>query len=87
VLELLLDGATSRTPPTEAELRAWADAYELPMTTVGPVNERARQVFTDREYAYIVELETMTVVWRHNMLYGNPTIVDQAIDEFLSDFQ
>ena len=87
MVELLLDGASVRTPPREEELHAWAEAYDLPMTTVGPVDDRARQVFADREWGYIIELETMTVVWTRQALYSSPTISDFTIDAFLSEFR
>lgn len=85
-MELLLDGASSRVPPTEAELRAWADAYDLPMTTVGPIDDRTRQVFADREFGYVIDLETMTVVWRRQALFSTPTISDLAIEALLDEF-
>lgn len=86
VLELLLDGPRSNTAPTDQELAAWIQAYSLTVTSVRRVDARTREVFADREYAYIVDLSTMQVVWREQGLYATPTIADVAVDKILADY-
>lgn len=85
-MEIVLDGNQFGTLPTETELTAWVEAYALTVTTVARVDDRARNVFADREYAYIIDLWTMQVVWREQALFTTPTIVDIGIDTILSDF-
>ena len=85
VVEVLLDAGIGE-PPTEEELTAWIEAYSLTVTTVGRVDARTREVFSDREYAYIIDLETMQVVWQTQALFSSPTITELGIDKILLDY-
>jgi hypothetical protein len=82
ILELVHEGQ-SGDPPTESELRAWIGAHGLSVATAGPADERTKVVFPNREYAYIIDLRTMTVVWRESGLYATPTIADTAADAMI----
>lgn len=86
VLELLLDGLGTNQDPTEREIAAWIEAHDLSVTTAGPREDRVRKVFPSREYAYIVELGTMTVLWREEGLYASPTVAAVGIDRMLQAY-
>lgn len=86
IMQILLDGTSGSVAPTQEGLTAWVNAYELTTTTVRRLDARTREVFTDREYAYIVDLETMTVLWRGAALYGNPSISVRGIEKILADY-
>jgi hypothetical protein len=86
VLELLLDGSRNNIAPTDQELSAWIQAYGLTVTSVRRIDARTREVFADREFAYIIDLSTMQVVWRQQGLFTTPTIVDVGIDKILADY-
>jgi hypothetical protein len=40
-------------------------------------------VFPSREYVYIIELETMRVVWAEQALFVDPSITELGIDAYL----
>jgi hypothetical protein len=82
VIELVHEGQ-SGAPPTESELRAWMGAHDIESVTVGPADDRTKAVFPEREYAYIVDLRSMTVVWRERGLYASPTIGAVGADAIL----
>jgi len=84
IIELLVDGSAAGADPTFKELDNWIVTGGLEVTTVAPGDERVREVFPTREYAYIIELETMEVVWRHFGLYERPTTVWYSVDALLS---
>lgn len=85
VIELLLQGSGS-APPTEDEVRAWVTTHDLETTTVGAVDARPRVVFADREVAFIIDLDTMTVLWKQSGLYANPSLFVTSIDAMLVDY-
>ncbi|HSC87263.1 MAG TPA: hypothetical protein VLC09_08340 [Polyangiaceae bacterium] len=86
IIELLVDGTASGSDPTFAELADWIDMGGLTVNTVAPGDERVREVFPSREHAYIIDLETMQVVWRHSGLFENPSTVDRAVSTLLSQY-
>jgi hypothetical protein len=86
ILELLVDGSASGADPTFKELDEWVEKGGLEVTTVLPGDDRVREVFPSREYAYIIELATMKVVWRHSGLFEQPSTVERAVDALLSQY-
>ena len=48
------------------DLNAWIDAYDLPVTTVAPLDDSTMQELGIRETAFVVDLTTMEIVWRTN---------------------
>jgi hypothetical protein len=81
VAQLLLQG-TSSSPPSDQELGAWAEVSELNVSVLGPASERVAAVFPEREWGFIVRLDTMEVVWRTRVdLYAEPTVSRHGIDE------
>lgn len=87
IAHILLDGTRSGTAPTDDEFVNWAKAASLRISVLGHESERVRAVFPAREWGFIVELETMKVVWREQVeLYAKPTvstISTQKLAEFL----
>jgi len=83
IIELVHEGQDG-SPPSESELRAWATAYRLHVPTAGGADARAHAVFPDRDTAYVVDLRTMTVVWRERGLYATPTIGATGADALLA---
>lgn len=63
VVELLVDGQGYGVEPTQEELEVWVDLAGLNMHTLAAGEDRVTEVFVDRDYVYIIDLETMTVVW------------------------
>lgn len=56
VVEILMTG----------DLNAWIDAYDLPVTTVAPLGPETKDQLGIRESGFIVDLATMTIVWKVN---------------------
>ena len=48
--------------------------------TALPGDDRAATVFPSREYVYIIELETMQVLWAEQAFFVNPTITQTGMD-------
>lgn len=71
-VDLLAAGETSTVPATEVHLGAWIEAFEIPFTTaidlpgVGP---RILKDFSPAENAYLVELDTLTILQRETSPY------------------
>ncbi len=86
IVELVIDGSSPGENAKQSHLEFWIESAGLGVTTVGPVDDRAREIFPEREFAYIVDLATMEVVWRGEGLYATPTITTQAVDEMLSNW-
>lgn len=86
ILELLVDGSASGFDPTFRELDQWVEMGGLEITTVAPGDDRVREVFPSREHAYIVELETMKVVWKHSGLFERPSTVERAVSALLGQY-
>ncbi len=79
IIELVLE-APDGSVPTPAQLGSWAAGSDLTVTTVAPGDDRAATVFPSREYVYIIELETMQVLWAEQAFFVNPTITQTGMD-------
>lgn len=64
VLELVVDGQATGFDPSKEELDVWVKLSDLQVSTMGPGDDNLRKVFPSRDHVYIVDLETMEVVWR-----------------------
>lgn len=74
--------------PDEETLSSWSESFEIQATTMAPASDgRAAEIFSVRETGYIIDLETMEVVWRENALFGNPTIATIGIDRMVELLQ
>lgn len=82
IIELVLEGGYD-VLPTDEQLALWIEGSDLTVTTVRPADERTPLVFPSREYVYIVELDTMQVVWAEQALFTDPTITEQGIEALL----
>ncbi len=82
IIELLLEGQ-SYTTPEDDELTAWVKTSDLTVTTVRGADLRTEAVFPSREYVYIVELESMKVVWAKQALYSSPSITEEGVEALL----
>ncbi len=82
IIELLLEGQSYITPDDE-ELTAWVKTSDLTVTTVRGADARTEAVFPSREYVYIVELESMKVVWAKQALYSSPSITEEGVKALL----
>jgi len=81
VVNLLLEGL-GRSLPTDSELTNWATAAELDISVMGAADEQTRAVFPEREWAYILRLDTMQVVWSVEVpLYNDPTVSEIGLDQ------
>ena len=71
----------------DSEVVAWAQAADLSTLVLVPGNERALAVFDQREFAYVIDLETMKVVFaEHVGIYTNPSaavVVMDKLEEFI----
>ena len=81
VVELLVDGRSSEVDPKIDELEAWVKSASLTWPTVTPGDDRTRTVFPRREYIYLVDLDTMQVVWRAYGFSNDTTIGQLLVDE------
>lgn len=80
VAQLLLQGGGS-AQPTDAELLNWAQAGSLPVSVLGPVDDEAARVFPQREWMFVLRLDTMQVVWRQQVsLYATPTTSQLGVE-------
>jgi hypothetical protein len=82
IIELVLEGGYDILP-TDSELTLWVQGSDLTVTTVRPADDRTLIVFPSREYVYIVELDTMQVLWAEQALFTDPTITEQGIAALL----
>jgi hypothetical protein len=82
IIELVLESPSS-VDPTPMELSSWALGSDLTVTTVGPGDDRTLLVFPDREYVYIVEMQTMEVVWALEAAFSDPSVTESGIDALL----
>jgi hypothetical protein len=82
IIELVLESPSS-VDPTPMELSSWALGSDLTVTTVGPGDDRTLLVFPDREYVYIVEMQTMEVVWALEAAFSDPSVTETGIDALL----
>jgi hypothetical protein len=82
IVGILLEGLT-REPPTDDELNAWARSAGLEASVMGATSDgRTTSVFPEREWAYILRLDTMQVVWRQQVaLYATPTSSRVGLDQ------
>lgn len=81
VAELLLEG-TGSDAPSDTETKAWAEAAGLTVSVLGPASERVAEVFPEREWAFLVRLDTMQVVWRVEVpLYADVTVAEHGLTE------
>lgn len=56
IVEILMTG----------DLAAWANTYDLNVTTVSPKDSQTYNLLGIRETAFIVDLRTMQIVWKYN---------------------
>jgi hypothetical protein len=64
VIELVVDGQATGLDPSKEELDVWVELSDLQVTTMGAGDDNLRKVFPTRDHVYIIDLETMEVVWR-----------------------
>lgn len=64
VLELVVDGQATGVDPSKEELDVWVELSDLKVSTMGPGDDNLRKVFPSRDHVYIIDLQTMEVVWR-----------------------
>jgi hypothetical protein len=83
VLEILIDGDVIGDDPTWEQLNTWVTWNDLQTTTAIPGDDSVREVFPDRDFVYIVDLETMKVVWRAEGPSLNPTTSEIGAEEML----
>src|SRR5690606_36353555 len=76
VLEILVDGDVIGDDPTTDQLSAWVVSNDLRITTVIPGDDYVREVFPDRDHVYIVDLETMEIIWRAEGPSTNPAVTE-----------
>jgi len=81
VLEILVDGDVIGDDPTTDQLSAWVVSNDLRITTVIPGDDYVREVFPDRDHVYIVDLETMEIIWRAEGPSTNPAVTEIAAIE------
>lgn len=65
-VQMLLTGAGT-SAPTDVEIDAWAQAANLTTLVVGPGDDRMNAVFPTRQIGYIIELETMRIVFAEDI--------------------
>jgi hypothetical protein len=61
IVEILLTG----------ELESWIDSYGLRVTVVRPKDGATEEVLGGREWAYVVDLSSDTVVWKEFGSYSS----------------
>lgn len=83
VVELLVDGRSVGADPTREELEVWADTADLKFPTAMPGDEETRKVFPHREYAYLIDLDSMEVIFRTSGFHEDTTVAEEAINELL----
>lgn len=81
VVELLVDGRSSEEDPKIEELDAWVDSASLTWPTLTPGDERTRIVFPQREHIYLVDLDTMQIVWTAYGFSNDTTVAQRLITE------
>ncbi len=86
LLELIVDGQGVGVDPTKNELELWAEYGGLRFTTSGPGADQTREVFPEREHVYIVDLQSMKVVWTEEGLYNNPSVAQLGIEQLLGTY-
>jgi hypothetical protein len=69
VVEVVEQGA-SPGPPDTGDLDGWIQTYGLEITTVRPKDGATMQL-EGREWAYIVDLDDMKIVWKAFGSYGS----------------
>jgi len=75
VVEILLSG----------DLDTWAEAFALPVSTVRPLDGETKELLGGREWNYIVDTTTLTIVWMEFGSYSNGgSTVDRGIDELVA---
>jgi hypothetical protein len=85
-LELVVDGQVLGADPTKEELDVWVELNDLEVTTMGPGDDRLRSVFPTRDMVYIIDLETMTVVWRQDGPQNGRAASETGALEILSGY-
>lgn len=84
VLEFVVDGNATGSPPSTREVEVWAESTDLTIPTVGPGDDRVVKVFPHRDFVYIIDLETMAVVYRIEGLNSDPMPIEIAAKELLN---
>jgi|GEM_PF-3347738 len=82
-IELLMDGAEADYDPSRDELVLWSKTGGLGIPTVMAGEPDTRNVFPTRERVYILDLDTMAVVWRAEGFYSDTTITGEAINALI----
>lgn len=85
-LELVVDGQVLGADPTKEELDVWVELNDLQVSTMGPGDDRLRSVFPTRDMVYIIELETMKVVWRQDGPKNGRAASETGSLEILSEY-
>lgn len=71
----------------DSQIKAWAEFAELSTLVLAPGDARTRAVFNKREFAYVIELETMKVVFAEDVgIYARPSaafVVMDRLEEYL----
>jgi hypothetical protein len=88
VIELMIDGPQVGQDATQSDLDLWITTYDLRVNTVAFTDDGGlgRTTFPAREYAYIVDLDAMEVLWQQSGLYSTPTIAVIGIEKILADY-
>lgn len=75
VVEILLSG----------DLDTWAEAFALPVSAVQPLDGETEAHLGGREWNYIIDTTTLTIVWMEFGSYSDgSSTVDRGIDELLA---
>ncbi len=85
-LEILIDGQTAGLDPSQEELDVWVLNNDLRMTTVLPGDNAVRRVFPDQDFVYIIDLESMEVVWQQEGPSIDPTTTQIGAREILASY-
>lgn len=85
-IELVVDGQALGAEPTKRELDIWVELLDLAVTTMSPGDDRVQEVFPTRDYVYIIELETMEVVWQIDGPEGGQAASTLGAEQLLTHY-
>lgn len=83
VVEVVEQGASTGAP-SDADMNGWIQTYGLEITTVRPKDGDTMQL-EGREWAYIVDLADMKIVWKAFGSYG--TTSNSSATQGLAEIQ
>ena len=78
-IEVVEQGSRGGTPATRSDVESWVEQFELTTTTVHPADGATLEQLEGRDHTYVVDLETMEIVFE--TVYGDGP--DAAIDDVL----